>query len=96
MIAAPIERPEETYDDPHLHARGAFYDSDRRYLGHQRQIAATVLIDGVRPGFSGVAPFLGADTRQVLSDWLELGDAEFETLIEAGVTSLRPTSLRGA
>ncbi len=96
VIAAPIERPEETYDDPHLHARGAFYDSDRRYLGHQRQIAATVLIDGMRPGFSGVAPFLGADTRQVLSDWLKLGDAEFETLIEAGVTSLRPTSLRGA
>lgn len=96
VIAAPVLRPEEPYDDPHFHERAFYYDTDRAHVGPQRQAGPTLLIDGARPPYPGDAPFLGGDSRAVLAGWLGLGADRIEALIRSGVVSFRPTSLRGA
>ena len=53
-----------------------------------------MLIDGLRPPLRGVAPYLGGDTKDVLSRILGLGNKDYELLLEAGVVSLQPTKLR--
>lgn len=96
VIAAPILRPEETLEDPHLSACGAYLDLERPHVGHQRQFALPMLENGRRPPSRGPAPLLGGDTEAVLARINGLDAAGFRSLVEAGVVSLRPTSLRGA
>tara|TARA_R110002124_G_scaffold287256_1_gene471963 strand:+ start:52376 stop:54730 length:2355 start_codon:yes stop_codon:yes gene_type:complete len=94
VIAAPILKPEETMSDSHLSERLFFFDTEREHIGRQAQVALPMLIDGLRPPLRGVAPYLGGDTKDVLSRILGLGNKDYELLLEAGVVSLQPTKLR--
>ncbi len=96
VIAAPILRPEETLEDPHLSARGVYLDLDRPHVGRQRQFSLPILEDGRRAPSRGPAPLLGGDTEAILARIHGLDAAGFRSLVEAGVVSLHPTSLRGA
>lgn len=96
IIAAPVLLPIETLEDSHLAARGVYIDLDRPHIGHQRQFALPIVINGQRASCRGPAPLLGGDSEAVLAQIIGLDATGFQALREAGVVSLRPTSLRGA
>lgn len=96
IVAAPVLSPEDAMTDPHLEARGFFHDTERPHIGHQRQCALAMLVDGRRMPLRGVAPLLGADTSAVMTGLLGESDESFYDAVSSGVVSLEPTSLRGA
>jgi len=88
---APITRPEELFEDPHLVATGGLapvtLPPDASGAGRAVETCTPLLpltLGGVRPGLRSAPPALGQHTRSVLS---ELGyvDSDIERLREAGV-----------
>ncbi|GGI84140.1 CoA transferase [Polymorphobacter multimanifer] len=80
---APIGKPEELFDDPHLLAGGGLAPV---VLADGRSTMLPVLpiaVDGARTGGPATLPKPGADTRAVLAG-LGLGEAEIAALLQAG------------
>ncbi|WP_375175078.1 CoA transferase [Pseudooceanicola sp.] len=96
VAAAPVLTPEASLHWPHGEARGFYHDTQRDHVGAQRQIALALRIDGMRPQLRGVAPFLGAQSRDVVVGLLGRDPADYERLLAQGVISHRPTALRQA
>jgi crotonobetainyl-CoA:carnitine CoA-transferase CaiB-like acyl-CoA transferase len=84
---APISRPEDLYDDPHLCATGGLAPivlSDGERAG--QTVGTTLLpftMDGVRPGVRLSPPKIGEHTRQALAA-LGKSPAEIDALLAAG------------
>lgn len=95
VIAAPVLHPGEVAAEPHLVADSFFHDTERAYVGRQRQAGLAIREAGRRYSLRGVAPFLGADSRAILTGRLGLDEARVEALLADGVVSLQPTALRG-
>ena len=64
--AAPINRPEDLPNDPHLHAVGFFQRIQDAHMGEVCFPGVPVLFDGLRPEL-GLPPRLGEHTCEVLS-----------------------------
>ncbi len=64
--AAPINRPEDLQNDPHLNAVGFFQRIQDARMGEVCFPGVPVLFDGVRPQL-GLPPRLGEHTQQVLA-----------------------------
>jgi crotonobetainyl-CoA:carnitine CoA-transferase CaiB-like acyl-CoA transferase len=80
---APIGKPDELFDDPHLRAGGGLAPVT---LEDGRETMLPVLpiaVDGERTGGAATLPKAGADTRAVLAG-LGMGAAEIEALLAAG------------
>ena len=83
---APIRKPEELLDDPHLLATGGL--AEVRLADGERagQVVKTTLLpftlDGQRPGVQRQPPHSGEHTREVLAG-LGLAAAEIDALFEA-------------
>lgn len=83
---APIKKPEELLDDPHLVATGGLADirlTDGARAG--QTVKATLFpftLDGQRPGVKLNPPMRGEHTREVLSA-IGLADGEVDALIES-------------
>jgi crotonobetainyl-CoA:carnitine CoA-transferase CaiB-like acyl-CoA transferase len=91
--AAPIQTPDELFDDPHLNAVGLFETVDTKH--------GPVRFPGVPTWFSrtpgrvaGPAPELGADTAEVLAEVDTLGEREFGAVVD-GVRSAPHVGLPG-
>jgi crotonobetainyl-CoA:carnitine CoA-transferase CaiB-like acyl-CoA transferase len=91
--AAPIQTPDELFDDPHLNAVGLFETVDTKH--------GPVRFPGVPTWFSrtpgrvaGPAPELGADTAEVLAEVDSLGEREFGAVVD-GVRSAPHVGLPG-
>ncbi len=91
---APITRPEDLFDDPHLLATGGLapvtLPADASGAGRSIDTRAALLplaIDGARLPLRSAPPTLGADTRGLLQD-IGYGDAEIETLLHDGVIGM--------
>ncbi len=95
VSAGPVLHLHEVDTNFHLQARDFFYDVERRHIGRQHHAALPFRRNGQRYPMRGVAPFLGGDSRQVLTDVAGLSSSEFEALLAKGVVSLKPTQLRG-
>jgi crotonobetainyl-CoA:carnitine CoA-transferase CaiB-like acyl-CoA transferase len=76
---APIGRPEDLFDDPHLMASGGLGEVTLTDGTRTRLPLLPVEIDGRRPTQGGDLPCVGANTREVLQG-LGLGDAELDAL----------------
>jgi crotonobetainyl-CoA:carnitine CoA-transferase CaiB-like acyl-CoA transferase len=76
---APIVRPDQLFDDPHLNAAGGLVDITLPDGGATRLPALPVAFDGVRPGLHHDVPQPGADTARILAD-LGLTPAEIAAL----------------
>ncbi|MGD9865278.1 MAG: CoA transferase [Pseudodonghicola sp.] len=96
VMAAPVLTPEAALDWDHHLARGFLHDTSRPHVGAQRQIGLALTMDGARIPLRGVAPFLGGDTQAVMTGLLGADAATYGALLDSGVISLQPTSLRGA
>jgi crotonobetainyl-CoA:carnitine CoA-transferase CaiB-like acyl-CoA transferase len=89
---APIGKPEELLDDPHLHANESLLEfsvTEGERAGMKMKIPALPLtIDGHRFGVRHDIPRAGADTRDVLSE-LGYSESQIDGLLRDGVIAAR-------
>ncbi len=90
---APITRPDELFEDPHLLATGGLapvtLPADASGAGRVIETRTALLpltLGGARPGVRSPPPALGADTRDLLHD-LGYQDDQIEALLAAKVIS---------
>lgn len=81
---APIADYGEVFTDPHLEARGYFWDAPHPTLGPVRQLGSPVRLSRTPARRDAAGPALGADTSDVLAE-LDLDTDEVADLEEAGV-----------
>ena len=81
---APISKPQDLFEDPHLNASGGLVDIELPGGGEIRLPALPVAIDGERPGVSLNPPKIGEHSKTVLSE-LGVSEKEFAELQEAGI-----------
>ncbi|WP_029009317.1 CaiB/BaiF CoA transferase family protein [Azospirillum halopraeferens] len=86
---APIVRPDQLYDDPHLDRSGGLLDVGLPSGARTRLPALPVEFDGRRPGVYRDVPRAGQHTREVLAD-LGLDDAEIDGLSAEGIVGITP------
>ena len=65
---APIGRPEDMFDDPHLNAGGGLLDMEMEDGGRARLPALPVSLDGERPALRRDPPKPGEHTEEVLAE----------------------------
>jgi len=94
VLAAPVSQPESATEDKHLAANKFFHNTNREYVGHQKQVGLPVLKNKKRFKYCGDAPFLGADTYAVLKDNLGLNKEAVNQLFDNDISSYQPTQLR--
>jgi crotonobetainyl-CoA:carnitine CoA-transferase CaiB-like acyl-CoA transferase len=80
---APIGRPEEMFDDPHLAASGGLETVTLDSGEETRLPTLPIEMNGRRPGSPVTLPRAGADSRAVL-DGLGFAPAEIDALIVSG------------
>ena len=87
---APITRPDELFDDPHLNAGGGllpFTVTDGKRKGQETKLPALPLeMDGHRFGLRLPVPRAGEHTREVLAE-LGYSSDEIENMLEAEVVT---------
>lgn len=88
---APIARPQDLLQDPHLQASGGLVEmdvpADASCAGHDMRVRVPLLpltLDGQRLGVRSAPPAQGEHTREVLSD-LGYAAHEIHTLLDSGV-----------
>jgi crotonobetainyl-CoA:carnitine CoA-transferase CaiB-like acyl-CoA transferase len=93
---APIVKPHELFDDPHLVATGGLapmtIPADGNQVGHRIETAVPLLplaLDGARLPLRKDPPALGQDADEVLGE-LGLSPAEIARLREDGVLGKQP------
>lgn len=87
---APIARPEQLFDDPHLNASGGLLPISLPDGRKAKLPALPIAIDGERPGLRRDAPKVGEHGREVLAE-AGLAAGEIEALIAAGVVRIADT-----
>ena len=85
---APIARPEDLFDDPHLNAGDGlvpFTVTDGEFKGRQVKLPALPLeMDGHRFGLHQPVPHAGEHTREVLEE-AGYSAAKVQQMLDAGV-----------
>ena len=95
---APITRPQDLFDDPHLAATGGLAPvnlaPDASSAGkavHTRTALLPLTLDGHRPGLRADPPGIGQHSAELLAD-LGYAAADIERLHRAGIVGLPPTA----
>jgi crotonobetainyl-CoA:carnitine CoA-transferase CaiB-like acyl-CoA transferase len=87
---APITRPEELFDDPHLNAGGGllpFTVTDGERKGNETKLPALPLeMNGRRFGLRRPVPRAGEHTREILAEAGYSGE-EIEAMLSRGVVT---------
>ncbi len=84
---APIRRPEQLFDDPHLNASGGLLPVTLPDGRVAKLPALPLALDGARPGLDRQPPRIGEHGCDVLAE-AGLSTAEIDSLIAAGVVRL--------
>ena len=74
----------EVCEAPQLAARGVAREMEHPAVGSLRYLASALRFDDAPPPEARRPPLLGENTREVLSEWLSLGEAEVTGLAEGG------------
>lgn len=85
---APINRPEDLFNDPHLTASGGLLDVQLPEGGEVQLPALPISLDGARAGVEIDPPRIGAHTGEVLGE-LGLGQDEIEALADRGIIEMQ-------
>lgn len=87
---APISKPEEMFDDPHLNANDGLIEitvADGERAGQKAKLPALPIeMDGRRLGLRRDVPRSGQHTREVLAQ-LGYDESEIESLVEAAIAA---------
>jgi crotonobetainyl-CoA:carnitine CoA-transferase CaiB-like acyl-CoA transferase len=83
---APIAKPEDLFEDPHLNASGGLAPVTLNNGVKTRVPALPIEMDGERFGTRRDVPHVGEHTREVLSA-IGYGSAEIEQLVSEGICS---------
>jgi formyl-CoA transferase len=83
---APIQDFGQSFNDPHLLARGYFWDAPHPTIGSVRELGSPMRFSATRVRRKKAGPLLGEDTRTVLHE-LGCRDAEIEDLLQAGIVA---------
>ncbi|MBB4375088.1 crotonobetainyl-CoA:carnitine CoA-transferase CaiB-like acyl-CoA transferase [Bradyrhizobium sp. cir1] len=94
IAAAPVLHTEEIVQNPHLIEAGFFIDLVREFSGPQRQAGVAIMQDGKRLGAHAPAPRLGEHSWPILERHVGIERAAYEALVNDGVITFAPTSLR--
>jgi crotonobetainyl-CoA:carnitine CoA-transferase CaiB-like acyl-CoA transferase len=86
---APVRKPGDLVDDPHLKASGGLLDIVLPNGRQARVPALPVTFDGVRAAPPRGIPTVGADTCSVLRD-IDVSDAEIADLLQRNVIADQP------
>lgn len=78
---APITRPQDLFDDPHLNATGGLADIELPDGKQTRAVLLPLTLDGYRPGVRCSPPKLGEHSAELLSE-LGYTEAQIRTLSE--------------
>ena len=76
---APITRPQELFDDPHLNATGSLADIELPDGRPSRTVLMPLTLDGQRPGIRTSPPKLGEHTAEILGQ-LGYSQAQIQAL----------------
>jgi crotonobetainyl-CoA:carnitine CoA-transferase CaiB-like acyl-CoA transferase len=76
---APITRPHDLFDDPHLNATGGLADIELPDGRPSRTVLMPLMLDGQRPGVRHSPPKLGEHSAEILSE-LGYNAAEIQAL----------------
>jgi crotonobetainyl-CoA:carnitine CoA-transferase CaiB-like acyl-CoA transferase len=94
VAAAPALHTEELVDNPHLNGAAFFIDLVRHHSGPQRQAGLAIRQGGQRLGARRPAPLLGEHSATMLDRHAEVSHDTFRELVDEGVVSFAPASLR--
>ena len=83
---APISKPEDLFEDPHLNESGGLLDIDLPQGGQTKLPALPIQMKGNRFGVEHQVPKLGEHTREVLKE-LGFDDVTINQMVEALVVS---------
>ena len=81
---APIQKPEDLFDDPHLTQSGGMLDMTIPDGGEIALPAMPISVDGERPGLTLNPPEIGQHSTEVLKS-LGLSENEIADLIDRGL-----------
>jgi crotonobetainyl-CoA:carnitine CoA-transferase CaiB-like acyl-CoA transferase len=95
VAAGAVLHLDEVAENFHFQARNFFYDTNREHVGQHWQASLPFTRNGERYPLRGLAPYLGGDSEQVLTELLGVPAQQYERLLEKAVVSLKPTQLRG-
>ena len=91
---APVRKPGDLVDDPHLKASGGLLDVVLPNGRPAKVPALPVMFGGVRAAPPRGIPAVGADTREVLRA-IDLSEAEISDLLQGNVVADKPKSPDG-
>lgn len=80
-----VRTPRNVLESPTVKARGMVADIDDRGDGRRRVVQTPYRFSAAAAGVRGPATYRGEQNREVLSEWLGLGDEEIAGLVAAGV-----------
>jgi crotonobetainyl-CoA:carnitine CoA-transferase CaiB-like acyl-CoA transferase len=83
LAFAPVNRPEDLFDDPHL-AAGGLWDAVLPGDRHARLPGLPFSIGGRRFGTAGAPPAIGQHSRAILAE-LGFAEADIDALEERGI-----------
>ena len=83
---APITRPDELFEDPHLNATGGLADIRMNDGSQSRVPLLPLTLGGIRPGIRLQPPLLGEHTTTLLKE-VGYGDAEIALLKTKNITT---------
>jgi crotonobetainyl-CoA:carnitine CoA-transferase CaiB-like acyl-CoA transferase len=87
LPVAPIYRPKDTCEDPHLAARDMFVDVEHPRAGKYKAINFPFKMSETQPEIKSTAPILGQDNKYVICDILGKTEEYFEGLKKKGVVA---------
>jgi formyl-CoA transferase len=83
---APLQDFGQSFNEPHLLARGYFWDAPHTTAGAVRQLGSPMRFSDTKVARRKAGPLLGEDTRAVLRE-LGCSDAELAGLLQSGVVA---------
>jgi benzylsuccinate CoA-transferase BbsF subunit len=84
--AGVVNTPEALFSDPQLTAREHFVFMDHAEMGRYASDGNCFILSDATPSY-GPSPLLGEHTEQICREVLGMTDAEYRSLLDAGVLS---------
>jgi CoA:oxalate CoA-transferase len=85
IACGPVNNIAQVADDPQVRHRGIITQVTHPRAGKVKIINTPVKLSRTPPKIERSAPDLGQDTREVLKEWLGLGDKDIDSLVESGI-----------